>query len=220
MNQVQSTESDSQTPSEPSLGPACMGLAAFAAVCGIGSWIVFSNQPDLAVKAIQKQLIPWVETSQLAPGEKQSIVEQLNELVVKVESGSLDKNQLVRLRNCLQDNPVLLWGGIQSIEQQAQATGLTETEIESLLRLNQRLLRMAAERKMGRGDLEFTLQEVSDVRSDGSHLLVRSDLKADQIRSYMRRAEALLGRDNIPNEPYQKSPSEAFAILVEAALDT
>ena len=79
---------------------------------------------------------------------------------------------------------------------------------------------MATERKMGRGDLEFTLQEVSDVRNDGSHLLVRPDLKADQIRSFMRRAEALLGRDNIPNEPYQKSPSEAFAILVDAALDT
>lgn len=225
MTQSHSTESNSQSHGEPSLGPACMvvsilGLAAFAAICGIGSWFVFSNQPDLAVKAIQKQLIPWVESSQLAPSDKQSIVVQLDQLVVKVESGSLDKNQLVRLRNCLQDNPVLLWGGIQSIENQAESSGLTETEIESLVRLNQRLLRMATERKMGRGDLEFTLQEVSDVRNDGSHLLVRPDLKADQIRSFMRRAEALLGRDNIPNEPYQKSPSEAFAILVDAALDT
>jgi len=225
MSQSQPTDAASQPNSEPSLGPACLvvtilSLAAFSAVCGIGSWFVFSNQPALAVKAIEKQLIPWVEGSQLAPNDKQSIVIQLNDLSERVESGTLDKTQLRRLRNCLQDNPVLLWGGIQSIESQAAASGLTETEVESLLRLNQRLLRLIAERKIGRRDLEFCLQEVSEVRSDRSHLLVRSNLQADQIRSFMRRAESLLSQGNIPNEPYEKTPAEAFEILVKAALDT
>src|SRR5690606_26997642 len=117
-------------------------------------------------------------------------------------------------------NPVLLWGGIQSIENQAKGAGLTDTEVESLHRVNQRLLRAATERKIGRRDLEFTLQELSDVRRDRSHLEVRADLKADQIRSYLQRAESLLVRSDIANEPYEKSPAEAFAILVEASLDT
>jgi hypothetical protein len=219
------SESDASGSREPSLGPACMvvsilGLAAFSALCGLGSWLVFSNQYPIAVKSIEKQLIPWVEGSQLAPDDKASIVSQLESLIGRLESQSIDKSQLVRLRNCLQDNPVLLWGGIQSIEQQAAGAGLTETEVESLIRLNQRFLRMATERKMGRRDLEFTLQELSSVRSDRSTLVVRGDLTAEQIRSFMTRAESLVARANIPNEPYEKTPAEAFALLLDAALNS
>ncbi len=225
MSQDDAPETKENPTSEPSLGPACLvvsilGLAAFSAVCGIGSWFVFSNQPDLAIKSIDKQLIPWVESSQLAPNDKQSVVAQLEELVVQLESRAFDKNQLVRLRNCLQDNPVLLWGGVQSIENQAAGAGLTETELESLHRLNQRLLRIATERKIGRRDLEFTLQELADVRRDRSNLEVRADLTAAQIRSFMERAESLLTRSDVPNEPYEKTPAEAFALLVKAALET
>jgi hypothetical protein len=195
-----------------------LGLAAGCAICGIGSWIVFANQPDLAVKAIQKQLIPWVESSHLAPADKESVVLQLGDLANQIESGAYDKSQLRRLRNCLQDNPVLLWGGIQSIENQSTAAGLTELEVESLRRLNQRLLRAATERHYGRRDLEFTLQVVSKVSQDGSHLEVLSDLDATQIRSFMQRAESLVSRSQVPNEPFEKTPSEAFALLVDAAL--
>jgi hypothetical protein len=215
-------ESNSSS-TEPSLGPACMvvsilGLAGFAAICGLGSWAVFSNQYPIAVKSIQKQLIPWIEASQLALPDKTSIISQLESLIGKLEDQSIDKSQLVRLRNCLQDNPVLLWGGIQSIENQASAAGLTETEVESLKRLNQRLLRMATERKLGRRDLEFTLQELSSVKSDRSTLEVRPDLTAMQIRSFMTRAESLVARAEIPNEPFEKTPAQSFAILLDAAL--
>ena len=209
---------------EPSLGPACLvlsilGLASFSAFCAFGSWVVFANQYPIAVQAIQKQLVPWVETSQLATEDKRSIIEQLDAIVVLLNAQSIDKQQLSRLRNCLQDNPILLWGGIQSIEHQAGAAGLTDTELQSLRRLNQRMMRAVTERKIGRRDLEFTLQELSVVDRQGINLEVRSNLSADQVRSYMKRAENLVSRSQIPNEPFEKSPAEAFAILVEAALD-
>lgn len=71
---------------EPSLGPACLvlailALAAFCSVCGIASWFVFSDQYPFAEKGITQQLIPWVESSQLAADDKASIVKQLNDLV-------------------------------------------------------------------------------------------------------------------------------------------
>lgn len=224
MTSPTNADADSSGHNEPSLGPACMvvsilSLAAFSALCGLGSWFVFSNQYPIAVKSIEKQLIPWVEGSQLTQDDKTSIVSQLESVIGKLEAQTIDKSQLVRLRNCLQDNPVLLWGGIQSIEKQAEGAGLTETEIESLKRLNQRLLRMSTERKLGRRDLEFTLQELSKVRSDRSTLEVRGDLTAEQIRSFMTRAESLVARAEIPNEPFEKTPSEAFAILLDAALN-
>ena len=219
-----SASDDAPPHKEPSMGPACLvvtilALAGSVAVCGLGSWFVFRDQPALAMKAIQKQLIPWVEGSQLSPNDKQSIVEQLDGLVVEIELGKINKQQLSRLHNCLQDNPVILWGGIQSIENQAAAAGLTETEIESLKRTNQRLLRMATERKMGRTDLEYTIQQLSKVNKQGDTLEVNSDLTGEQIQIYMKRAETLLTRSKIANEPYEKTPAEAFGILLKAALE-
>lgn len=209
---------------EPSLGPACLVisillLAAFCAVCGIGSWFMFSDQYPLAEKGITQQLIPWVETSQLAESDKRSIVQQLTALLPKLQAREIDRNQLTRLHFCLQDNPILLWGGIQSILAQASASEeLSQTEKQAAERVSQRLLRMATERQLSRRDLEFTVQNASHVRADGASIEVNSDLTAAQIREYMTRAEQLLDNFEIPNEPYEKTPAEAFAILIDKAL--
>ncbi len=217
-----SAEAEKNT-GEPSLGPACLVvsilfLAAFAAVCGIGSWFVFSDQYPYAAKGITKQLIPWVQTSQLAESDKRSITSQLNDLLPLLEEREIDRRQLLRLHNCLQDNPVLLWGGVQSILLQAQASQLSDTERTALERISQRLLWLATDRKLGRSNLEFTLQNCSEVREDGASIEVKRDLTAEQMRDFMTRAEQLVQRFEVPNEPYEKTPSEAFAILIDKAL--
>lgn len=209
---------------EPSLGPACLvlsilGLATFCAVCGIGSWFVFSDQYPYAEKGITKQLIPWVATSQLAEADKRSITQQLNALVPILQNREIDRTQLTRLHFCLQDNPVLLWGAVQSIVLQAPAAGLSDTELISLQRITQRLLKMAAERQLGRLDLEFVLENCSEVRADGASLEAQQNLTAEQIRQFMTRSEQLLAKNEVPNEPYEKTPAEAFAILIEHALN-
>lgn len=209
---------------EPSLGPACLVvsillLATFCAVCGIGSWFMFSDQYPLAEKGITQQLIPWVETSQLAEADKRSIVQQLTALLPKLQNREIDRQQLTRLHFCLQDNPVLLWGGVQSILAQARKSDLSDTEKQAVERISQRLLWLATNRQLSRRDLEFTLQNASKVREDGASIEVNSDLTADQIRQYMTRAERLLDRFDVPNEPYDKTPAEAFAILVDKALN-
>lgn len=209
---------------EPSLGPACLVvsillLASFCAVCGIGSWFMFSDQYPLAEKGITQQLIPWVETSQLAEEDKRSIVQQLTALLPKLQNREIDRQQLTRLHFCLQDNPVLLWGGVQSILAQARESDLSDTEKQAVERISQRLLWLATNRQLSRRDLEFTLQNASRVREDGASIEVNSDLTADQIRQYMTRAERLLARYEVPNEPYDKTPAEAFAILVDKALN-
>ena len=209
---------------EPSLGPACLvisilGLAIFCAVCGFGSWFVFNDQYPFAVKGITKQLIPWVATSQLAEADKRAITGQLDALVPILQNHEIDKTQLKRLHNCLQDNPVLLWGAVQSIVLQAPAAGLSDTELISLQRITQRLLKMAAERQLGRLDLEFVLENCSEVRADGASLEAQQNLTAEQIRQFMTRSEQLLAKNEVPNEPYEKTPAEAFAILIEHALN-
>lgn len=208
---------------EPSLGPACLvlvilALAVSAAVCGIGSWLVFSDQYPFAVKGITQQLIPWVETSQLAEADKRSIIQQLEDLVPMLQAREIDRQQLSRLHFCLQDNPILLWGGVQSIVLQAPGAGLSETELSALERITQRLMWLATDRQLGRRDLEFILQNSAQVREDGASLEVKSDLTAEQIRDFMTRAEQLIAKLDAPNEAYDKTPAEGFAILIDKAL--
>lgn len=210
---------------EPSLGPACLvlvilALALICAFCGFGSWIMFSDQYPLAKKGVEQQLIPWVKQSQLAESDKESIVTQLEELLPTLEARSISKEQLLRLRNCLQDNPVLLWGGVQSILQQAEESDLTETEREALVRLTQRLMWMATERELSRNDIEFTLQPCAKVRDDRLGLEVVTGLNGDQIRDFMKRAEQLVQHSDVPNQPFETTPAEAFKILIDASLDT
>lgn len=219
------TENDTtRTPQEPSLGPACLvvsilSLAVLSSVCAFGSWIVFSDQYPMAHEAIEKQLIPWVESSQLEQSDKDSILDQLKNLSPKVANREITKVQLLRLRNCLQDNPVLLWGNVQSIMAQAPSAGLTEVELGTLKRLDERLLRMASELKLTRRDLEFTMQELTEVRQDGLSVEVKQNLSAEQIRSFMKRAENLANTNEAPNIEYDKTPAQTFAILVKGALE-
>lgn len=218
-------ESSPGTPKEPSLGPACLvlailALAVFCSVCGIGSWFMFNDQYPFAEKSIRQQLIPWVESSQLATADKKSIIAQLYALIPKLQAREINKQQLSRLHFCLQDNPILLWGGVQSILAQAAGAGISESEIPALQRISERLLWMATDRQLSRSDFEFTIQTCAKIREDRTTIEVNSDLSADQIREFMTRSEQLFGNHNVPNEPYDKTPAEAFAILIEKALNS
>ncbi|GIW98827.1 MAG: hypothetical protein KatS3mg111_2160 [Pirellulaceae bacterium] len=208
---------------EPSLGPACLvvvvlGLATFSAICAFGSYFMLRDQYPLAEKAIRQQLIPWIESSQLAEEDRAAIIAELEHLLPLLRNRQIDPQQLSRLHSCLQDNPVLLWGAVQAVERQAAAAGLSDVEITALRRLNQRLLRGAAERILSRNDIEYVLQPCARVRDDGQSLEAREGLSADELRQYMQRAEQVLERNRIPNEPYPRTPAEAFATLIDEAL--
>ncbi len=180
---------------------------------------MFYDQYPMAEDGIREQLIPWVKQSQVATDGKNSIVKQLNDLIPKLQQKTINKQQLLRLRNCLTDNPVLLWGGVQSIVAQSETSELSDVEKQTLERLTQRLMRMATDRELSRNDIEFALQPCAKVREDQMGLEVLPDLSADQIRDFMTRSEQLLNKSQIPNQAYDKTPAEAFEILIDAALD-
>ncbi len=110
---------DKENLAEPSMGPACLvismlTLAAFIAFCSISSFVMFSDSPALAERGITQALMPWVESSNLAPGDKREILSDLQDTVEKVRSRTLTSRQLTRLKSALEDNPVLLWGNVEA----------------------------------------------------------------------------------------------------------
>lgn len=219
----ESSDLQSKPTNEPSLGPACLVvaillLAVVCIVCAFGSWFMFGDQSVMAKKGITQQLIPWVAQSNLPADEKQSIVNQLHEVVSLVQSEQLTSRQLSRLKNCLEDNPILLWGNVLEILGQAKAAGLSEVETEAAKRTAQRLLRMTNDRQLSRNDLEFVLERCVQQRADALGLAVRSPLTGEQIREFATRGQQLADGKNVSLEPFDKSPSEVFASMLKDAL--
>jgi hypothetical protein len=205
------------------MGPACLviailTLAVFMAVCAFGSFFFFSDQPALAERGITQQLIPWVETSTLSPLDKQAILGDLQAVVEKVKSRELTSRQLSRLKNALEDNPVLLWGTVEGVLARADDAGMPEVEIEAGKRVVQRLLRAAAQRKLGRNDLVYQLEGCTHTRTDGQGLEINTPLSAQQIRDFLTRAESFVNGRDVPNEPYEKTVPEVFRGLIDEAL--
>ena len=91
----------------------------------------------------------------------------------------------------------------------------------------------AADRKIGRNDLELTLQSCAVLAKDQSGLQVKPDLNPTQIREFMTRSEQLInrveqvltreeqvnGKKTSPIEPYEKTPADAFQALIQSALE-
>lgn len=208
---------------EPSMAPALLVicillLAAGCAFCAFAAFFSFSDQPALAEKGITRQLIPWVEQSNLKPDDKRQILDSLHDCVEQVRSRTLTSKQLSRLKNALEDNPVLLWGTVEEVLAQLDTSTLTDVEKEAAHRVVQRLLRSAAERKLSRNDLEYTLAECVRGRADGMGIETVNPLSPEQFREFIKRAEKMAESGKIPNEPYEKSIPEVFRGLIEQAL--
>lgn len=216
-----SNETEKQV--EPSMGPACLVismllLAALMAFCAISSFVMFSDSPALAEKAINQTLIPWVESSNLAPGDKREVISDLQDTVDKVKTRKLTSRQMARLKSVLEDNPVLLWGNVEGVLARGKEAGLSDLEIESAERIKQRLLRAAAMRKLGRNDLVYTLESCTHARPDNEGLEVNDQLTAENIRLFLSRAEKFVNGMDVPNEPFAKSVPVVFRELIDEAL--
>ncbi|MFN5771338.1 MAG: hypothetical protein ACK44Z_18500, partial [Pirellulaceae bacterium] len=83
-------ETEAADDSKPvTLGPACavlflMGALALAVSLVIASWMLMGNQPAMAARAIEEQMIPWVNQSVLAPEDRSEILEELRQLAEQI----------------------------------------------------------------------------------------------------------------------------------------
>lgn len=217
-------ETENKEQGQVSLVPACLVVLMLLGVilsvfCAFGSWYINQNQPAIAARSIREQLIPWVEQSPLEPTDKSAIVDELQTLTGQIEAGQLDEGQLRRLRFRLQDNPALLWGFVQAtLGAFEKSTELTSLEKEQAQKTADRLLSMVSDGKLTRSALEFILQSVTLAKSDRSGLVVKENPSTDDLRQFLKRGSEQADAANASTEPFDKSPSQVFMLMIDEAL--
>ena len=218
-------EIDAADDSKPvTLGPACavlflMGALALAVSLVIASWMLMGNQPAMAARAIEEQMIPWVNQSVLAPDDRSEILEELRQLAEQIRTTPPDDRKLLRLKMRIADSPVLQWGTMQILAQKIAQSGLTEEEKQAAVRTNQRLLRAASEGTLGIQQLEFIVQHVTRKEVLSGRLVNLENPSDADLREFLRRGEAFSDTAKISGDPFSKSPAQVFHDLILDALN-
>lgn len=206
------------------LGPACFVVFIFmlmmlCVAVAVMSFMLTGKQGGRAAYALREQLIPWVDQSSLSQTDQVAIIEDLTSLASQMEQDKLTSRQLTRLGVRLSDSPILQWGIVEEINRRAQASnGLTEQEKTDFARVCDRWLRAAGEGKLSMNEMEFTLQTTARKDGRSGRLTLKEDVNDEQLREIYRRILAICEKYKVSADPYDKSVSQVFKLMIEDGL--
>ena len=209
-----------------SLGPACGVILLLVALTGsvlftLGAFLLRGKQPQHAIASIQRQLIPWIEESQLSDPDKNRITGRLNELLVAIERDEISSRQLQRLYHRLSENPVLQWAPLELAIAQANGSGeYTDAERAHLQSLSDRLLQAAGQGRISINELEFVLQPITLRNSKSGRLILKEPLLHNDVLTSVQRGEELLKSRELQDIPVvDASVGQVFDRMIDEALN-
>lgn len=217
-----STDPNSQK--DVSLGPACLvvfvvGLMLLCIAVAYMSFMLTGNQGPRAARALREQLIPWVDGSALSKSDQTAIIDELSDLASQMERGDLTSRQLSRLGIRLQDSTILQWGVVEDVLRFVkQSKGFTEAEKEDIQKTCDRWLRCASEGKLSMTEMEFAFQGLGLKEPKSGRLSLRKDVTDDQVREFHRRVLGVCEKYKTSTEPFDKSVSQVFHMMMEDGL--
>lgn len=206
-----------------SLGPACLvfvifGLIGMSVFMVAISWIMMGKESEMAAKAIETLLIPWVEESLLEKTDKDAILEELNGLLVDIKDEKLNERQLLRLKLRITETPILQWGVVQQVLDRISKSELTDKEKQTAMEEGDRLMRGVAEGKITMQQLGFMCQKVASQERKTGRLQILPETELSDLREFIRRAASICDTIKIPREPYPSTPRQVFHRLIVEAL--
>lgn len=224
------SESDSQpSPTTPNLqekqvplGPACFMFFIIGALFTSVSLVVMAflltgSQATMASKALEERLMPWIEQAPLSPADKKTILDDLNSLVADLDADRINERQLIRIRQVV-ENPVLQWGVMQQLQTQIDQSTLEPLEKSSGEKEIDRLLRCVSEGQLAMQQFEFVLQPIAVKDKQSARLSTRPNLDVKDLRECLNRMKRVNDSYKISDEPFIKSPSQVFHMMLDTAL--
>ncbi len=206
------------------LGPACLVvfvvcLVVLCVVVAYMSFTLIGKQGGRAAYALREQLIPWVDQSALSKSDRNIIVDDLTKLASEMDRNELTPRQLNRLGIRLTDSTILQWGVVEEINRRAASSeGFTGEEKDDFSKTCDRWLRTASEGKLSMTEMEFAFQFAATKEPRSGRLILKKDIGDDQLREFHRRVLAICEKYKTSTEPFDKSVSQVFKMMIEDGL--
>lgn len=218
--------SDEQTKDVP-LGPAFMVIGIFLAtgfglLMALAAIFLFGKQGQMAVDGLRKQLIPWVNQSELSQTDQDRIIGRLTEISNQIERGEIDDRQLERLRTRVHQNPVLQWAVVEQTIAFAESNPeFSDAERDQLSAVSSRLLQACSAYQVTMEDLGFLVQNLATQDSESGRLVKKPTITHSDVISFMQRANSMLAKRKFElNEELQhQSVSQVFDKMLDEALN-
>jgi hypothetical protein len=131
----------------------------------------------------------------------------------------LTSRQLSRLGIRLTDSTILQWGVVEDVLRYTKASkGFNDEEKEDIQKTCDRWLRCASEGKLSMTEMEFAFQGIALKEPRSGRLSLLKELTDDQVREFHRRVLGVCEKYKTSTEPFNKSVSQVFHMMMEDGL--
>jgi len=177
-----------------------MGIVFFIAF-GFSAWLIFQKRGDLAVRTLRSTIVPELEQSRLAPEEKRTVIQELNQLADDIDAERFENWQAGGIMQRLINIPLMRWGDLQAVEAWA-ASHLPPEERDEAAKQFSRFFRGVELDRVVARDIHDILVPVATAENAGGFVQLRPDLNQADVAEVVRRAKLVADRAAVPDQTF------------------
>ena len=200
-------ETTGETETSDDEGPGCLPAVLAASVllgifslviCAGGTWFIYQNRDQLALRSVRGAFVPAVEQSLLEPEEKAATVELLNDFGDELERGQIESWQASGVMQRITRLPIIEWGQLRAVD--AFVRSHSEFSEDDAIQFHR--LRKGVERgDLTTIDFQHILSPVTQPDQSPSGRSLTDPLEVEAIRQVIEQARLVADRAEISKEP-------------------
>lgn len=188
-------------------------------VCGGLAYLAYMRAGVWVSNVARSAVVSGIQQSDLDEDEKQRVIEQVDRVVSKYQSGEITGDDLQRIMRQLGESPLMGLILIYSIEgKYLQPSGLSDEEKLQGKRTLQRVLRGVSEEKIAWDALEPAIKHVTEPGAGDSRQL-KDSVSDEELRQFLAGLKKEADAAEIPDEPYQVQVSDEFRKAIDRGLN-
>ncbi|QDS87647.1 hypothetical protein EC9_18260 [Rosistilla ulvae] len=171
--------------------------------CAGGTYYLFQQRGEFALRTIDGTLIPLIEQSRLEPDDKATTIAELRDFIVRGQSGELEDWQIAGVMQRLVRAPIVSWGDMQFIGSViAQRESFTDEEKVAFLRDLSRLQRGAELDKVTQLEMADIFEPISTKADHESGYSLDQEFSDEGLREFIARVRLVAARAEVPEKQY------------------
>ncbi|QDV68292.1 hypothetical protein Poly24_20010 [Rosistilla carotiformis] len=201
-------------------GGALLAMLFFISCAG-GTYYLFQQRGEFALRTIDGTLIPLIEQSRLEPDDKATTIAELRRFIRRGQSGDLEDWQIAGVMQRLVRSPILSWGDLQYVDSViAQRESFSDEEKAAGHRDLSRLQRGAELDKVIQLDMTDIFEPISTKANHESGYSLDQEFSDEGLREFLVRVRLVAHRAEVPEKQYDVKLVSIVKRQIEAGVES